>query len=364
MPVKYSQLKAMLSITKASLRAIFRSPSAVLFGFGFPLIFILVFGFIGNNGAFSVDVALAKNADTANPVYSALKNVPVLDFIDKPDTILKEDLAKGDLTAIIDIQKNTDSLPKYIIKLTSSYAVNEQNIQTLQAILNSVVLNLEGGSLKTAKLHPNVVKIPGRVYRRIDFILPGQLGFSLLSAGVFGVAFMFFNLRQQLVLKRFFATPIRRPYIVLGEAISRVLFQMLTAVIIIGIGVLCFNFTLINGFSTFLQMIILSFLGLLVFMGFGFIVSSVSRNESSIPPFANMFTFPQLLLCGTFFPIQVFPKWLQFFCNLLPLTHFNNAMRDISFEGGTLLSTWQDVGALLIWGVLLYAVAIKVFKWE
>jgi ABC-2 type transport system permease protein len=77
-----------------------------------------------------------------------------------------------------------------------------------------------------------------------------------------------------------------------------------------------------------------------------------------------MFTFPQLLLCGTFFPVEVFPKWLQFFCNLLPLTHFNNAMRDISFEGATLLSTWKDVGALLIWGVVLYSVAIKVFKWE
>jgi ABC-2 type transport system permease protein len=30
------------------------------------------------------------------------------------------------------------------------------------------------------------------------------LGFSLLSAGVFGVAFMFYSLRNTLVLKRFF----------------------------------------------------------------------------------------------------------------------------------------------------------------
>jgi len=38
----YSQLRAMWAITKASLRSILRSPSAVVFSFAFPFIFILV----------------------------------------------------------------------------------------------------------------------------------------------------------------------------------------------------------------------------------------------------------------------------------------------------------------------------------
>jgi len=86
------------------------------------------------------------------------------------------------------------------------------------------MLSLDTSTPRFASVSPQIEKIPGRIYREIDFILPGQLGFSLLSAGVFGVAFLFFNLRQHLVLKRFFATPIRRSYIVLGEAISRVIF--------------------------------------------------------------------------------------------------------------------------------------------
>ena len=109
-------------------------------------------------------------------------------------------------------------------------------------LLVVIINNIFRKQQTIATINNNIVKIPGRVYRRIDFILPGQLGFSLLSAGVFGVAFMFFNLRQQLVLKRFFATPIRRTYIVLGEAISRVLFQMMTAIIIIGLGTAAFQF--------------------------------------------------------------------------------------------------------------------------
>src|SRR5436309_10151750 len=115
MPVKYSQFKAMFSITKASLKAIFRSPSSVLFGFGFPLVFILVFGFIGNGGGFSLDVALAKNTDTTTEIYKILRQVSVLNFIDKPDSVLTQDLSQGDITAIISIEKNTAGMPAYTL---------------------------------------------------------------------------------------------------------------------------------------------------------------------------------------------------------------------------------------------------------
>ena len=365
---QYNQFKAMLAITKGSLRSIFRSPSAVVFSIVFPMIFILVFGFIGGDGGISLDVALNKNADTANPVYQVLKKISSLNFITEPDSLLKSDLEKGNITAVVNIKKNPNGNPAYIIELKSSDAVNPQNISILESILKDVISTINTKVFPQtptiAAINNKIEEIPGRVYRRIDFILPGQLGFSLLSAGVFGVAFTFFNLRQQLVLKRFFATPIRRTYIVLGEAISRVLFQMMTALIIIGFGTFAFKFTLVHGFETFFEIMLLSFIALVVFMGFGFFVSSVAKNESTIPPFANIFTLPQFLLAGTFFPISYFPKWLQFFCNLLPLTHFNNAMRNISFEGASFISCWQDVGALLIWGAIIYAVAIKVFRWE
>ena len=365
---KYNQLKAMLAITRGSLRSIFRSPSAVVFSIVFPMVFILVFGFIGENGGITLDVALSKNADTTNAVYQSLKNVSSINFIHETDSLLNEELEKGNITAFINIKKNPAGNPAYIIELKSSEAVNPQNIQVLQSILKDVISTLNSKIFSQAQtiagIDNNIVKVPGRVYRRIDFILPGQLGFSLLSAGVFGVAFMFFNLRQQLVLKRFFATPIRRTYIVLGEAISRVIFQMITAIIIIGIGAAAFKFTLVHGFETFLEIMLLSFIALVVFMGFGFVVSSVAKNESTIPPFANIFTLPQFLLAGTFFPVSVFPKWLQVFCNILPLTHFNNAMRNISFEGASFISCWQDIGVLLIWGIIIYAIAIKVFRWE
>ena len=358
----------MLAISKASLKSILRSPSAVVFSLAFPMIFILVFGFIGGGGSVSFKMAMDPQSDTTNPVYGALKSVTGINLVNKSEKELKEDLEKGRLTAILNIQKNADTKSPYTIFIKSSEAVNPQNLQVLQSILNSIISGINNKNYPDAPTYAtisqNITTIPGRTYKRIDFILPGQLGFSLLSTGVFGVAFLFFNLRQQLVLKRFYATPIRRPFIILGEAIARVTFQLSTAVIILLIGHYAFGFTLVNGITTFLEIMLLSFFSLVVFMGFGFIVSSIAKNESTIPPFANMITLPQFLLAGVFFPIDVFPAWLQPFCNILPLTHFNDAMRLIAFEGAHLIDCGRQLGVLAVWGVIVYGTATKVFKWE
>jgi ABC-2 type transport system permease protein len=367
----YNQLTAMLAITKASLRAIFRSPSAVVFGFAFPFVFILVFGFIGDSGARKVyKVAIDSNADTSNLLYQAFKsNDGVIMITYRNEDSLKDDLQRGRIAGIINIQKNPLGNPPYIFTLKSTNSSNDKWPQ-FKALAENVINNL---SNRIYKDRPSYAKFDFdykrdiseiRQYKTIDFILPGQLGFSLLASGVFGVAFMFFNLRNTLVLKRFFATPISRTFIILGEMLSRVLFQLLTAVVIILLGYFCFGFTLIHGVETFFDMLVLSFIGLIVFMGFGFIVSGIARSDNTIPPLANLITLPQFLIGGTFFSVTVFPVWLQWIAKIMPLTHLNEALRDVAFEGKSLWDVRLEIAILLIWGLVIYAVAIKVFKWE
>ena len=358
----------MLAITKASLRAILRSPSAIVFSIFFPLIFILVFGFIGNGGGPSYRIVLNNQSDTTNPILDSLRSIKNVRFVSyTKEEALQSDLNKGRITGILQIEKSIipNSGFQYFIRFKTTTA-SADKFSTFFPLLQNVVTKIDKNTFQNrqtiGQIVPEVKEV--REYRTIDFILPGQLGFSLLSAGIFGVAFLFFGLRQQLVLKRFFATPIRRGYIILGEGISRVIFQLLTAVIIIGIGYFAFNFTLVNGWITFLEIMMLSFIALLVFMGFGFIISGVAKNDSSIPPLANLITLPQFLLAGTFFSIDVFPKWLQPVSNVLPLTYFNNAMRKIAFEGIHLTDCWVELAVLTGWGIVAYAIAIKVFKWE
>jgi len=370
--MQYSQLRAMLAITKASFKSILRSPSSVVFSFVFPFVFILVFGFIGGSGGQQLfRIVMASNADTTNAIYSKLKampNVRVLKYTDSARLTL--DIQKGKIAGIVNITKNAATAASpYSISLKSTTSSNDSWPQ-LKSLLESTVDKVSDSAYRNRPVYAlfnfdfkkDISEI--REYKTIDFILPGQLGFSLLSLGVFGVAFTFFNLRNQLVLKRFFATPISKTHIILGEGLSRIMFQMIAAIVIIGAGYLFFGFTLVHGVWTFLQMLVLSFIGLLLFMGFGFIVSGLAKNDSTIPPFANLITMPQFLMGGTFFSIDAFPTWLQPISRAMPLTHLNAAMRSVAFEGHNLWEVKNEIGVLLLWTVIVYVIATKVFKWE
>lgn len=206
--------------------------------------------------------------------------------------------------------------------------------------------------------------IPGKKYRSIDFILPGMIGFSVLFATLFGIAFLFFSLREQLVLKRFYASPVSRINILVGIGVSRLFYQIINVVVIILFGHYFMKFTLINGVVTFLEMLLFSLYMLFLLMGAGLIISSIAKNDTMIPLMINIFALPQMLLAGTFFPLDVFPLWMQKLCEMLPLTQFNNALRKISFEGLHFYECWKEIGYLGIWTVVIYLVVFRVMKWE
>jgi ABC-2 type transport system permease protein len=359
----YNNIKATLALSKASFRSIMRSPSAVVFTLAFPLIFILVFGFLGGGGT-KVSVGIAPGSDVHNPLIGAMQHIPVLHLVtDETASELKDRLEKGDIDGVINIQQNNTGLPAYIANVQyTSASLDKGNI--LKSLLTNLMYTLNSRDMKPTIAQLNESTVHGRVYRMIDFILPGQLGFSLLSTGVFGTAFVFFSLRQTLVIKRFFATPVRRSSIVIGEGMARIGFALIGALFIILIGRFLFHFTLIHGAITVINMLILSTLGVIVFMGFGFVVSGIAKSESTIPPISNIITLPQFLLSGTFFSIENFPTWLQPISKALPLTYLNNGMRKIAFEGASLWDVKHEILILFIWGFLIYALAVKVFKWE
>ncbi len=363
--MEYNQARAMLAITKASLRSQLKNPSSIVFGVFFPMIFIIIFGYLGKGGIGKYHVAISKESNISNPIYDAL----IADTAFEVTPNLSKDscdemLTKKDIVAVITINETAPGLPMLVkVRFNAAQGNTAGSIMTrLAAIENKDRLGIYAQGNKIAQIIPDVST--DRTYEAIDFVLPGQLGFSILSLAIFGTAFTFFFLRNTLVLKRFFATPIKRQYIILGEAFSRLFFQVITTLIILFVGHYAFNFTLVNGWVTVLNMTIVSSLAFLVFMGFGFVISGLAKTESVIPPFANLITLPQLMLSGTFFPIESFPKWMQPICNILPLTHLNDALRKIAYDGSNLIEIWQPLGALILWGIIIYYTASRVFRWE
>jgi ABC-2 type transport system permease protein len=365
----YSQSRALWAITKASFKAIFANPSAIIFSILFPLIFIMIFGSFGNDGPPRYRIALAPGSDTNNIFLRTIKSNPQVRVVNYTDTTLRnKDLIKGRLTGILSVKTVLDSsqAPRYIINVNTTSASNN-SIGAFMQVLDYVRLKYELNASGSTQEHiiigkPEIKEV--RPYRQIDFILPGQLGFSILFSTLFGIAFAFFVLREQLVLKRFYASPVNKINILLGIGMSRLFFQLMNVIVLILVGHFFMNFTLQHGMVTVIEMLLMTIVMLFLLMGVGLIFSSIAKSDTNIPLLINLFGFPQMMLSGTFFPIEVFPKWLQGICRILPLTQFNDSMRKIAFEGLSIFDCWREIGILAIWMAIIYVIAMKVLKWE
>jgi ABC-2 type transport system permease protein len=103
---------------------------------------------------------------------------------------------------------------------------------------------------------------------------------------------------------------------------------------------------------------------LVAFLGFGYSIAGLANDENSAGPLVNLISLPQFLLSGTFFPTDNLPGWLQPIAGNLPLSYFNLAVRKLTTEGGNLGDTPPYLLGLAGWGLVMYLLAARTFKWE
>ena len=345
----------------ASFKSLLRTPSAWIFGFAFPVIFIFLFGFISNNTQTEIKVGFL-NDDT--PIYSTVKSsferVKIFKVTQEDDyESLNKKLENGDLDAVV--RFNRENALEII-----SNANKPENVsvvqQTLEKTNNEITFAANGITQKSFTISNSQVN--SRESRYIDFVLPGILGYSIMSAAVFGVAFSFVSLRKENVLKRLFAGPTRKVSFILGQSFSRMIYIFLQNIALITIAIVAFNFSPRNDWSSLWQIMVMIVIGLIVFLGLGYLVAGSADSEESVSPIANLVVIPQFILAGTFFPVSALPQWLGSVVSLLPLYFFNEAVRMISIDG---LNLWDlkvaiPVAGLTVWGVVIYYIASKVFK--
>jgi ABC-2 type transport system permease protein len=134
-----------------------------------------------------------------------------------------------------------------------------------------------------------------------------------------------------------------------------------TATILVGFGTYLFDFHMVGSYFSFA---IVCILGILIFLGVGFSIAGWARDETQAAPIANLIQLPLLLLSGIFFPRTNFPAWLKAITDFSPLTYMSDALRKIANDGQSLLDLPVQMLGMLVWLVIIYSIAVKLFRWE
>ena len=71
-----------------------------------------------------------------------------------------------------------------------------------------------------------------------------------------------------------------------------------------------------------------------------------------------------MFLSGAFFPAYLFPEWLKGVSQFIPMTPMVDGFRLITTENASLVEVLPQLGAVLLVIVIVYALSIKLFRWE
>ncbi len=213
-----------------------------------------------------------------------------------------------------------------------------------------------------ATLTAETIKAPHFGY--VHYLFPGLLAFSILTAGLLGMGSAMARYRQNQLLKKLALTPLRRSTFVAAQLTARTLLGLLQVALLIVVQRVLFHLPVSPG--TALWMLGVSGLGLLTFMGMGFLLAAVIRSEGLFIEMVSALMTPLVLLSEMFFPLSELPRPLQLLGEVLPSTLLVRLLR-LGVHGGLSgdAAAWLP-GVLLLggWLVVSYALAVVFFRWN
>lgn len=160
-------------------------------------------------------------------------------------------------------------------------------------------------------------------------------------------------------MEQLLVTPIRPIELMLGKTLPFALIGLIDVVLISFAAVLIFGIPF-AGSPVFL--LFTSILFLLTTLGTGLLISTVSETQQQAMMGSFFFFLPTFMLSGFAFPISSMPESIQYLTYLNPLRYFLEIVRGIFLKGTGIPEHWQQMAALLVFGLGMVALSALRFR--
>lgn len=196
--------------------------------------------------------------------------------------------------------------------------------------------------------------------RYIDFLLPGLIGMTIMNSMLWGISYGLIEKRKQLLLRRMYATPMRKSYFLSSLILVRALVNAIEMATLIIFAHFMFNFSLQGDW---ISLTIVFIVGHIAFAGISVALASRTSSTEVGNGIINLITLPLYVLSGIFFSYHYFPDTWEAIIRYLPLTLILDMLRAFFNEGRSILEFIPETLLLLTYGIIPFYIGLKIFKW-
>jgi ABC-2 type transport system permease protein len=160
-------------------------------------------------------------------------------------------------------------------------------------------------------------------------------------------------------MEQIIVTPIRRSEFILGKTIPFILIGFIDVALITLVAAFWFDVPIRGSIPLLFGA---TALFLMSSLGFGLLISTVSRTQQQAMMSAFFFIFPAMLLSGFAFPIENMPETVQWLTFLNPLRYYLVIIRGIFLKGVGIDILWHQFLALFLLGTIILGFAVSRFR--
>nr|HQU74860.1 ABC transporter permease [Calditrichia bacterium] len=293
-----------------------RDRSTVFWTFFFPVFLILLFGFVFDTGdaiRIEAGVADSDHSPASSELLSALSQLPVLYLHPRPADSLTMDLNDNRVGAGLFIPEGyQDSLAAGKAFVELRYHPEQlQMVQMLTPLLQGLVNQLGWEALDRRPpiaIRSRPVENAPPMQGYMNFLVPGLIGFSLMSTCLFSIGVVVVSYREKGKLRRLAVTPLPKIIFIGGQILNRYLVVLLQAILLIGIAVLIFEVRVVG---SFFNLFVTISTGMFAFIALGYAVASVSKTPETASGIANVLFLPMTFFSGVYFSTEGLPAFLK-----------------------------------------------------
>lgn len=186
-------------------------------------------------------------------------------------------------------------------------------------------------------------------------MVPGIIGLILVFVGTVITSLGMVRERAAGTLEQLAVMPLRSRDVLVGKIAPYFVVAAIDLTVVVLVSVVLFDVPF-NGSPWLLALG--SVLFLLVTLGMGLLVSSVSENSGQAIQLALMTLLPQVMLSGLIFPLEAMAAGIRWIAYVLPLTYFVDISRAVMVRGADLGAVAEPMLLLSVLGVAVFGLAL------